>query len=246
MEKLLPYYLRELALVRDRMREWARKFPKLAENLGLSGEQCSDSNVERLIQVTALLCARIKRKMERAHERFTNDLLGVQSPFYLRSIPACSIVQVEGVGRPIAPVPRGTELRTKAAPTCGFRTAYDVAVAPIVLTVRFLPRAEAPGALGLPAGIGCAIVITIETSDPALTLEDAGNTPIRVFIDADGPARVALQDAVFMHTLCTCVESESQWRKLAALPFVLPGFSKAEALLPTPWRQEDRDRKSVV
>jgi type VI secretion system protein ImpG len=240
MEKLLPYYERELALLRGRMREFAERFPKLGELFGLQGERSPDAGVERLLQVAALLYARIVRKMERSHERFTNDLLGVQAPFYLRPIPSCSVVQVDGAGgRAIATVPRGTELHAKAVPGCGFRTVYDAAVAPITVTVRFMARSEAPATLGLPAGIGCAIAIAIETADPAIALDEAAGSRVRLFIDADGPARAALQDAMFMHTVCTCVESEQQWRKLPTLPFEPVGFAKEEAFLPTPWRQEE-------
>jgi type VI secretion system protein ImpG len=92
---------------------------------------------------------------------------------------------------------------------------------------------------GLPEGVGCAIAIRVETASPAVTLEEAASVPVRVFIDADGPTRTAFHDALFMRALCTCVESDKQWRKLPALPFAPVGLSKADAMLPTPWRQED-------
>jgi len=240
MEKLLPYYECELSLLRGRLRDVARRFPRLAELFGLSGERCSDAGVERLVQVAAFLYARLVRKIERGHQRFTIDLLSNQTPFYLRPIPACSVIQVDGTGGPAtAAFPRGTELHAKAAAGCGFRTAYDVAIAPITVSVRFTPRGEAPGTAGLPKDVGCGIAITIETTDPSVTLEVAAVSPLRIFIDAEGPARTALQDAIFMHTLCTCVESGGEWRKLPALPFTLPGFARTEALLPTPWNQEE-------
>lgn len=240
MEKLLPYYERELSLLRRAFRDFAHRFPKLAGKLGLSGEHCSDPGIERLIQGTALLNARLARKLDRGYERFTNDLLSIQSPFYLRPIPACSVVQVDGAGaRAITTVPRGTELRTRATPACGFRTVYDVNVAPLAVTVRFSASDDAPAMLGLPAGIGCSLAITIETTDPAVSLEEATSAPLRVFIDAEGSTRAALHDALFMRTLCTCVESEEQWRKLPALPLAPVGFSDDEALLPTPWRQDE-------
>ncbi|QBE62735.1 type VI secretion system baseplate subunit TssF [Pseudoduganella lutea] len=240
MEKLLPYYIRELAIIRGYVREFAQRFPRLAALFGLNGEVNADTSVERLIQTTAFLCARISWKLDHAHERFTNDLLGVQAPFYLRPIPSCSIVQVERTentkGRTIA---RGTELHMKASPACGFRTAYDVTLAPITVSARFLPRAEVPANLGLPKDVGCAIAITIDTTQPSSTLEEAASVPVRVHIDADSPVRVALYDALFMRALGTYVEAGQQWRKLLALPFAAVGLSKGEALLPTPFDQEE-------
>src|SRR5690606_18802837 len=63
--------------------------------------------------------------------------------------------------------------------------------------------------------------------------------PVRVFISADAPVRVAFYDALFMRAMCTCVEAERQWRKLPALPFAAVGLSKGDALLPTTLRQEE-------
>jgi type VI secretion system protein ImpG len=240
MEKLLPYYERQLFLLRQLMAEFSRRFPKLAARLGISGDECSDPGIQRLIQGTALLCARIARRIAYGHVRFTNDLLGIQSPFYLRPIPSCSVAQVEGTGSTSeTTIPRGTELRSKGARPCGFRTAYDVTLGPMNVTAHFMPHADAPATLRLPAGIGCAIAIAIETTDPAITLDDAASSPVRIYIDADAATRAAFYDALFMHTLCTCVESDQQWRKLPALPFSPVGFSEEQALLPTPWRQED-------
>ncbi|GGX99644.1 type VI secretion system baseplate subunit TssF [Massilia dura] len=243
MEKLLPYYERQLFLLRQLMAEFAQRFPKLASKLGISGEECSDSGIQRLLQVTALLCARIARKIDYGHARFTNDLLGIQAPFYLRPIPSCSVAQVEDTGSPtITTIPRGTHLRTKGSTPYGFRTAYEVTLGPITITARFIPRPDVPTTLRLPPGIGCGIAIAIEATDPAITLDEVARSPVRVFIDADGPIRTALYDALFMRNRCTCVESDQQWRKLPALPLLPVGFSKEHALLPTPWQQEESMR----
>lgn len=88
MEKLLPYYERELAILRSYMRELAQRFPRLADMLGISGDRCSDPGAEGAIQVTAFLCARIGWRLAHGHQRFTSDLLGNLAPFYLRPVPA--------------------------------------------------------------------------------------------------------------------------------------------------------------
>ncbi|GGY29103.1 type VI secretion system baseplate subunit TssF [Pseudoduganella albidiflava] len=150
------------------------------------------------------------------------------------ALPSCSVVQVESAGnRPLVTIPRGTELTTKAQPACRFRTIYDVAVAPLAIaTARFVPCVDMPPTLGVPAGAACAIVIAIESTDPAIALDDAAAGPIRLFIDADPATRAALHDALFTRTLCTCVQAGRQWTQLAALPFAPVGCAADEALLP--------------
>ncbi|GGX99639.1 type VI secretion system baseplate subunit TssF [Massilia dura] len=239
MEKILPHYGRELTHLRHGISEFAYCFPDAAGMLKISGGESSDPGVQRVMHGTALLCAHLARKLEYGYVRLTNDLLGIQSPFYLRPIPSCSVVQIGAMaGSSVTSIPRGTELRSKGTSSCGFRTVYDVVQAPILVTARFMPRVDVPATPDIPTGVGCGIAITIETTDPAIAFGAATNSPMRVYIDADGPARAALYDAIFMRSLCTCVESEQQWHKLPAPPFSPVGALKNEALLPTPWRQE--------
>jgi type VI secretion system protein ImpG len=62
MEVLLPQFERELATFRRLCREFASKHPKLAGELLLIGEASGDPHIERLIQATALLNARIAKR----------------------------------------------------------------------------------------------------------------------------------------------------------------------------------------
>jgi type VI secretion system protein ImpG len=239
MHKLVPYFERELGIIRRNLQDLARRYPEMAAKLGLTGEQCADPAVERITHGTALLAAQISRKLDYYNTQWTTDLLAIHGAFYLNPVPSCSVVQVEA-NEPgaIASFPRGTALSTKA-PACRFRTAYDVAILPITISVHYTTRGEAPLSLDLPPNAGGEITITIESKDPTLALEQIVTSTVRVYIDIDAATRAALYDGLLARTLCTCVESETQWRKLPALPFVPAGFSKNEALLPTPRQQDD-------
>lgn len=50
MEDLLPYFQRELVILRRDSREFAERFPKIAGKLQVAGDGCEDPHVERLIQ----------------------------------------------------------------------------------------------------------------------------------------------------------------------------------------------------
>eukprot|EP01032_Pedospumella_encystans_P025274 gene25274-28573_t len=64
MEKLLPYFERELGMLRRASHEFAQRYPKLAGSLLMNGETCADPHVERLIQSVALLNARTAKRLD--------------------------------------------------------------------------------------------------------------------------------------------------------------------------------------
>lgn len=98
MKDLLPYYERELAFLRAHSREFAERYPKLAAQLLLSGEGCDDPHVERMIESFALMTARVSKKIEDSYPQFTEALLSVLYPHYLRPFPSCSIAHFEQAG----------------------------------------------------------------------------------------------------------------------------------------------------
>ena len=53
--RLLQYYNRELAYLRELGGEFAKQFPKIAGRLGLESFECSDPYVERLLEGFAFL-----------------------------------------------------------------------------------------------------------------------------------------------------------------------------------------------
>lgn len=138
MEELLPYYERELAFLRRYSRDFAERYPKIAGRLAMSGDGCDDPHVERMIESFAFLTARVSKKLDDDYPEFTEALLEVLYPHYLRPFPSCSVAHfdVRGVAAQLsAPVtiPRGTFLTTRIVRKveCRFRTAYDVTFAPV-------------------------------------------------------------------------------------------------------------------
>ncbi|RBC15113.1 type VI secretion system baseplate subunit TssF, partial [Xanthomonas oryzae] len=99
MQDLLPYYERELGYLRRYGREFAERYPKIAGRLQLSADGSQDPHVERLIEAFALMGARISKRIEDDYPEFTDALLEVLYPHYLRPFPSCSIAyfDMEGV-----------------------------------------------------------------------------------------------------------------------------------------------------
>jgi type VI secretion system protein ImpG len=239
MEKLLPYYERELSMLRRAGAEFAGRYPKLAGSLQLRGESCADPR-GALIQASAFLNARVAKLLDDGHDQFTEALLGMLYPHYLRPMPSCSIARIDYSGARANEIstcnvlPRGTALKALGrAPWPAASAPYDATVAPVAISAAwFEPYIQTPSSLSLPQDAGSAICITIETTTAARSLASLDLHKLRVFIDAEASLSATLRDALFMRTACACIEANGQWRMLEQVPLAPVGFADDEALLP--------------
>lgn len=241
MEKLLPYFERELGMLRRAGQEFAARYPMLAGSLGICGDNCADPLVERLLQGTAFISARNAKLLDDGHKGLTEALLGILYPHYLRPFPACSIARIDyraARANEIAAVsvlPRGTGMKSRGQDgvACRFRTVYDVAVAPLAISaLRFDPIIEAPAAVRLPDGVTSAICIEITGTSVSVGLAMPELQALRVFIDGEAALRAALRDALFLRAACAFVEADGEWRLLDKIPLAAVGFADSDALLP--------------
>ena len=95
MDDLLPNYEQELNLLRRAVSIFAARHPKIAARLGISGDNCDDPHVERMLQSFALLAANIGRRLDDNYPEFSETLVGMTYPQYLRPIPACAIARFD-------------------------------------------------------------------------------------------------------------------------------------------------------
>jgi type VI secretion system protein ImpG len=236
MDELFAQYERELVTMRQLCREYAERYPKVAAKLQLGGEACDDPHVERLIQSVALLCARVSKRLDDSYPQFTEALLNLLFPHYLRPFPSCAIARflpgADDAAAGSAGVPRGTVV--ESAPVggvnCTFRTAYDVAPSPAAIaSARFDAVIRAPSATRLPPGAAAAIGIEFAAQAPAGTAQ-----PLRLYLDGDPSFCATLRDALFMRTAAAYVQAQADgaWIRLAAIPVTAAGFDDDDALIP--------------
>ena len=95
IEELLPYYEKQLQEFGQQSREFAKKYPKIAQRLALNQEQIDDPHIERLIQAFSLIAARIDKKLADSYDVFTHSIFEVMFPQYLRHFPACTVISLE-------------------------------------------------------------------------------------------------------------------------------------------------------
>jgi len=234
MDELFAQYERELVTMRQLCREYAERYPKVAAKLQLGGEACDDPHVERLIQSVALLCARVSKRLDDTYRQFTEALLNLLFPHFLRPFPSCAIARFlpapDGSTRTH---PRGTLLESAAVRgvNCRFQTAYDVTPSPAtIVSARFDAVIRAPSSARLAPGVVAAIGIGFESAAPV----PATTVPLRVYLDGDASFCAALRDALFMRTAAAYVQAgaDGAWIRLAAIPIASVGFADADALIP--------------
>lgn len=174
--RLLSLYEQELRYFRESSGEFARAFPKIAHRLAIEGQEVADPYVERLIEATAFLAARVNLKLDAEYPRFTGHLLDIVYPHFLAPTPAMAICafspMLEDANLAQGPtLPRGSALRARQAAGqnthCEFRTAQALRVWPVEITraqyfsyAPDLPLAQHPRAREIRGGLRITLQAT--------------------------------------------------------------------------------------
>lgn len=247
-DSLLEYYERELTFLRRSGAEFGKRYDKIAQRLLLEPDKCDDPHVERLLEGTAFLAARVHRRLDEEFPELAEAMLANLFPQLLAPIPPISIVQMAGKEHPTT-VPALTPLLTPLVPgydaPCRFRTAYPVRLLPIA--VRRASFAL-PGDVGLSDDGTAQVVLVLELEslqipfsglglgpdDPAQTFYH-GEIPLRFYLS--GPQQFLLYDVLLDYTFANHrhqVQVRPAGEKGPGVPIELRpvGFHSDELLLP--------------
>lgn len=235
MKDLLIHFERNLMFLRRYGAEFAARFPRVAGGLRVAPE---DPQAERVLQGTALLAARIDKRLEDGYTQFTEGLLEALYPHALRPFPSCAIAAFEvGATGAARMIPRGTELKARqvvAGVQCRFRTTADLVLAPLAISAAsFDPLIRAPAGTRLAPDATASLSITITSMSGQMPLRELLLDKLSVFIDGDPSLHAALRDALFLYASGAFVESaDGRWLPVASVPVSPAGFSEEEALTP--------------
>lgn len=243
MDDLLPHYERELAFLRTRAGDFARQYPKIAGRLQLSGDVGDDPHVERLIEAFAFLSARIHKRLDDDFPLFTEALLEVLYPHYLRPFPSCAIARFDLGAQAVQmsqalTVPRGTRLNSRPVKgvTCSFRTTADLHLLPVeVSEVSHRHAVQAPDGTSVPPGVTSVLSITLRKRAPQMSWHTLLSRPWRVHLDGESSQVVVLREALCRRTRAVrfAWQPHQPWQPPAQLD-ALPqpaGFGDDEALI---------------
>ncbi|KGT95208.1 type VI secretion system protein ImpG [Erwinia typographi] len=252
--KLLDYYNRELAYLREMGAEFAERYPKVAGRLGMRGIDVADPYVERLMEGFAFLTSRVQLKMDAEFPRFSQRMLEMIAPNYLSPTPSMAIAELHPDSKKgdISSgflVPRGTMMDSqtlkKSGVTCSYTTAHDVMLQPIVIKSVELGGVPADIPLG-PMGLsqrGAASALRIrlgcfsDVSLNHLTFDD-----LMFFLSGPDIQAQQLLELIMQHAVgsfCQTVEARPQRVVLSDDALKQEGFSPDQALLPNDLRNFD-------
>ncbi len=239
MEELLPYYERELAMLRRSLKEFAGRYPKVAARLAISGEHSEDPHVERMLQSFALIAARIAARIDDDYPELTEDLLEVVHPQYLRAFPSCAIAQIDpSKGKLFAgltearTLPRGTEFRTKGT-AYRFQSVYDVVLAPIAIEdVQYARTAFAPTGISLPEHTTGVLTLTLAFPMGPKPIASAAEK-MRVHLAGQREIVASAMDGLLLHAAAAFAEGGGfgRWQRLPGIPVSAVGFDESDALM---------------
>lgn len=142
---LIDLYQKELNYLERVGADLAQKYPKIAHRLQLNEPGSRDPHVERLIQATALLNARIRAKLEDDYPELSQAIFDLIYPHYLKPLPSHSVVNFQPSSdlSSVVHIPRGSLLESSSSTErqCRFSTLYDVNVIPLSVQQAVLQSA---------------------------------------------------------------------------------------------------------
>lgn len=239
--KLLEYYNRELAYLREMGAEFAEQYPKVAGRLGMRGIDVADPYIERLMEGFAFLTSRVQLKMDAEFPRFSQRLLEIIYPNYLSPTPSMAIAELQpdsskGDISNGFTVPRGTMMDSqtlkKNGITCSYTTAHDVTLQPVRLAsveLGGIPADIPFSSLGL-QNRGCvsALRIRLECYD-TVTLNSLDLDNLMFYLSGPDMQAQQLLELLMQHSvgmLCQTVEAQPQRRVLADDALRQEGFAR--------------------
>jgi type VI secretion system protein ImpG len=149
-DDLLHYYKRELGYLREQGSAFAQRYPKVAGSLALHGDDALDPHIERLIEASAFLAARVHRDLDQSFPQVPAALLANACPSLGQPVPSMTIARMKldaEQGKVTAGyrVPRhtGLQVRTAHGELCRFRTTWDATLWPVEVVDAHFDGADA-------------------------------------------------------------------------------------------------------
>ncbi|MBD2786013.1 type VI secretion system baseplate subunit TssF [Xenorhabdus sp. DI] len=245
--KLLEYYNRELVYLREMGKEFAERYPKIANRLGMHGIEVADPYVERLIEGFAFLTARIQLKMDAEFQHFSQHLLEMLYPNYLAPTPSMAITELQpdmskgDISHGFL-VPRGTIMLCQSLKNDGitlqYATTQDVVLQPLALKNVELGKIPANIPLvGLNLhqyGAVSALRIRLACKGKFF-LHDLAFNKLTFFLSGPDIQSQKLLELIMEHSVGMVCHTLGETPQYLALPDISPyheGFADDQALLP--------------
>lgn len=240
---MLPWYERELSVLKDAAARFADQHPKIASRLSLGSDAVSDPHVERLLQGVAFLNARLHKRLDDDYPELSAGLLELLYPHYLRPTPSLSIVEMRldaaqaGLTAGHA-VPRGTMLEAEPVDgdACRFRTCFDLRLWPLSVTSARLAGPPFQLPLVPPVETAAVLDVVLDSFQPQTPIGRMPLGSLRFHLHAGGGSSI-FQLYELLLTKCVGVVVSSgptDPRPVLLRPeqVVAAGFERSESAIP--------------
>ena len=246
--RLLRHYEAELGYLREMGAEFAEAYPKIASRLGMDQLEVMDPYVERLLEGSAFMAARVQLELEQQYPAFTQNLLEIVYPHFLAPTPSMMVARLqpdtaqgglaEGFTLPRGTLKRGQVLEGEQT-ACRFTTAQDTTLWPLEITqAEYVDGRSELVAAGLGTGNQAKAALR-------LRLARSGGAPISalpldrltLFLSGTGAEPWRLYEAILGQGVALAGRStdrRADWSVPLGRNIIPRGFDPEEALLPVP------------
>jgi len=230
MSDFEKFYEEELRFLMEGGQEFAEAFPERARHLNITTIEDRDPYVERLFEGFAFLTGRIRQKLDDDFPEFSQNLMEMVDPAFLRCIPSLAMLQI-GFRANMLPkpyvIPKGTLfLSNPVGPDlaiCRFQSTQDVTLYPFTLASAETTHHPVLGEgfrLGFQMDAG---------ADPALLRIPE----LPIYLHGERSLGYFLHHFLTDRISRIMLEGEGYARELGGQELVVPGgFGEEESLLP--------------
>ncbi|MYA66203.1 MAG: type VI secretion system baseplate subunit TssF [Gammaproteobacteria bacterium] len=215
-DQLFEAYLSELEAMRTHGRNFAERFPEVAARLDIGPRESRDAHVERVVESSAFLSARLRRMVAEDATELPLAALAVIAPALVEPVPSMAIMRLAGGDEEeTAPARSRFDATLGGAPVC-FSTATPVTASPLALRVSRID----PG-----PGYADGVAVHLDRG--------AAPEPWLLYLGADQRTGAQLMDAI--DESLERVEVTHIDGTRTALPRTavrIEGFADADAMLP--------------
>lgn len=226
------YFEEEMRYLHEAAKAFAEAHPEQARYLDVESVSDRDPYVERLFEGFAFLSGRVHERLDNEMPEYTESLIQLLYPHFLKPVPALSIVEFEpepGLVQETTVLERGLEVRSEAVGAeevkCRFTTTQDVRLQPLQLdeaTLRY------------PGDNTSTVRLRFEM-DRGINYNELDLDPLRLYFQADASTASTMHLFFTRHVTQMKVSTpdEAETRAFRGQKWVQPvGLEDDEGLLP--------------
>lgn len=236
-DTLLTYFEQELRFIREEASYFSARHPGATEALGIRKDSIDDPQISRLIESVAFLNGRLQQRLDDSFPEFTESLIRLLFPHYLRPIPSYSLLDfvVNNDTNATHHIPSGTEfeVRDEEINSAIFRTTEEVALYP--LKIERVNVSFAPFELEKPKGAeqsNALIEISISTVDDTVVLSELLIESLKLHFKGETNFALRLFDLLSQGTSQICVSAQGKSYELSRNAMKPVGFEVNDTILP--------------